>query len=123
MKNVNILASFKNAGHGFVYAFKEKNFKIHLAAAALALSAGLILRVGAGRLALVLTAIFFVLCFELTNTAIEAAVDLCCGDTFHPLAKAAKDAAAAAVLLASVFAAGAGAYVFFPAVWRLIFNG
>jgi len=43
-----------------------------------------------------------VLVLELLNTAIESVVDLAIGRRFHPLAKVAKDCAAAAVLVASI---------------------
>lgn len=65
----------------------------------------------------VLTAIFLVLVTELMNTAVEAAVDLAEPD-IHPLAKAAKDTAAGAVLLAAVFAVIVGCIVFANPVLR-----
>jgi diacylglycerol kinase (ATP) len=40
--------------------------------------------------------------FELLNTATEAVVDLAIGRQFHPLARIAKDCAAAAVLVAAL---------------------
>ena len=43
-----------------------------------------------------------VLVLELLNTAIEAVVDLAIGRRFHPLARIAKDCAAAAVLVAAI---------------------
>ena len=49
---------------------------------------------------------------ELANTAVEALVDLVSPDE-HPLAKRAKDVAAAGVLVASAGAAAAGALVLF----------
>ena len=57
-------------------------------------------------IALLIT-ITLVLSAELLNTALEKAVDLCCSES-SPLARAAKDAAAGAVLLASVNAAAVG---------------
>jgi diacylglycerol kinase (ATP) len=39
---------------------------------------------------------------ELLNTAVEAVVDLSIGRRYHPLARIAKDCAAAAVLTASI---------------------
>jgi diacylglycerol kinase (ATP) len=43
-----------------------------------------------------------VLVLELINTATEAVVDLAIGRRFHPLARIAKDCAAAAVLVAAI---------------------
>ena len=52
----------------------------------------------------VMFSIFFVLCMELLNSSVEALTDLICNNQKHPLAKIAKDTAAAAVLLASALA-------------------
>ena len=57
-----------------------------------------------------------VLSLELVNTALEALTDLV-SPVYHPLAKRAKDTAAAAVFLASLFALGLGVYLFLPALW------
>lgn len=54
-----------------------------------------------------------VITLELVNTAIERAVDLVTGE-FHPLAKAAKDIAAAAVLVAAGLAVIIGVLLFWP---------
>ena len=43
-----------------------------------------------------------VLVLELLNTAMEAVVDLAVGRRYHPLARIAKDCAAAAVLVAAI---------------------
>jgi hypothetical protein len=54
------------------------------------------------RLAVLVLTVAAVLVLELLNTAIEAVVDLAIGRQFHPLARIAKDCAAAAVLVASL---------------------
>jgi diacylglycerol kinase len=58
-----------------------------------------------------------VLTAETLNTVIEALVDLCT-EEYHPLAKAAKDMAAGAVLIASVASVGVAVAVFVPALLR-----
>jgi len=60
--------------------------------------------------AIVALAIGLVFAAELLNTALEAVVDLVCPEQ-HPLAKLAKDCAAAAVLVAALAAAAAGVLV------------
>jgi undecaprenol kinase len=82
-----------------------------------AVVAGLILRIGAADWACVLLVIGLVLTAETLNTVVEALVDLCT-DEFHPLAKAAKDMAAGAVLLSSAAAVGVGVAVFLPRLLR-----
>lgn len=78
--------------------------RIHFVAALAVLLSVLFLRVSPIEFALLALSILFVLFAELINTAVEAVVDLVSPD-FHPLAKAAKDTAAGAVLVA---ACGAG---------------
>ena len=105
MKNRNWLQSFGHAIDGICKTAKsERNFRIQLFFAILAVIACIVFRVELWQIGLVTVGIFFVLIMELVNTAIEALTDLSCDGKIHPLAKTAKDAAAGAVLLASVFA-------------------
>jgi undecaprenol kinase/diacylglycerol kinase (ATP) len=104
---------------GFGYALEgvtnslitQRNMRFHFAAGSLALLLALVLRLDAGRLLWVLAAVALVISAELMNTAVEHAVNLAMPKR-HPLAKLAKDAAAAAVLVLSVLAAAAGVIVF-----------
>jgi diacylglycerol kinase len=57
--------------------------------------------------------IALVLSLEAINSAIEYLVDLASPD-FHPLAKKSKDIAAAAVLIAAIFALIIGLLIFLP---------
>lgn len=91
--------------------------RVHLLAAAVAVAAGLILRIPAVDWACVLTAIGLVLTAETLNTAVEALADLCT-DKYHPLARIAKDTAAGAVLISSVAALGVGIAIFLPRLLR-----
>ena len=54
------------------------------------------------RMAVLALTVTAVLVLELLNTAIEAVVDLAIGRRYHPLARIAKDCAAAAVLVAAI---------------------
>ena len=70
---------------------------------------------------LILGALFgLVMGLETVNTAIEAVVDLVTEEK-RPLAKKAKDAAAGAVLIAAIMAAGAGLLIFVPKLFDLLF--
>ncbi len=71
---------------------------------------GAALRFSLASWAIVALAIALVLAAELANTAIEALVDLVSPGE-HPLAKRAKDVAAAGVLVAALGASAAGALV------------
>ncbi len=52
---------------------------------------------------------------ELSNTAIESAVDLAC-QTYHPLAKIAKDVKAAVVVIAAISSIAVGVLILGPAL-------
>jgi diacylglycerol kinase (ATP) len=69
---------------------------------ALAFSLGLWLALPPAQLAVLVLTVAAVIVLELINTATEAVVDLAIGRQFHPLARIAKDCAAAAVLVAAL---------------------
>jgi diacylglycerol kinase (ATP) len=109
--------SFRFAAEGLAFALRtQRNLRIHFAAAGAVLLASAALAVSSFEALLLLTAVVIVPLAELFNTAIEAAVDLAT-TRFHPLAKTAKDVAAAAVLLASVYAVAVGVLVFSDKAW------
>jgi diacylglycerol kinase len=54
---------------------------------------------------------------EFVNTSVEAVVDLLSPD-IHPLAKVAKDVAAAAVLIAALAAVVIGLLILGPPLWK-----
>ena len=101
-KSKSIPDSFTHAWNGIRIAVaRERNFKIQIVFAIVAVISCIILPVDALHTFMVMYAIFFVLCMELINTAIESMIDLYCGKNISPLAKIAKDCSAGAVLLAS----------------------
>jgi Diacylglycerol kinase len=75
--------------------------KIHLLAATAAIMMGFIVNLTSLAWGILSITIVMVLAAESINTAVERAVDLV-GPETHPLAKAAKDAAAGAVLLTAI---------------------
>ena len=58
---------------------------------------------------------------EFANTSLEAVVDLVSPD-YHPLAKAAKDEAAAAVLVGALGAVIIGLLILGPPLWARLFG-
>jgi diacylglycerol kinase (ATP) len=109
-------AAFDYAFQGILYATRtQRNMRVHLVAGALALFATLYLRLERAYVAVVVIAIALVIALELVNTAIEAVVDLMTV-AHHPLAKIAKDAAAGAVLIASLAAVVVGYLAFYEGV-------
>jgi diacylglycerol kinase (ATP) len=98
-------ASFRYAAQGLVYGFRsQRNFRIHVVTGVITFSLGLWLQLPPGQLAVLVLTVAAVLVLELLNTATEAVVDLAIGRRFHPLARIAKDCAAAAVLVAALSA-------------------
>jgi len=109
--------AFGYAFEGLAYAWRKgPNFRLEVGVGALAVLLGLALGVN---LAPILLAVGLVLGLELVNTALEAALDLLAPSP-HPLAKAAKDAAAAAVLVASLAALLVGLYLYLPPILELL---
>ena len=106
------LESFRYALEGFITAVAtERNIKVQLLVGALAIIAGIVLSIDALSWALITLCIGLVLFAELVNTAIEAIVDLATQE-IHPLAKRAKDIAAASVFMLAIMAAIVGLIVF-----------
>ena len=105
--------SFNHAFAGIMYAARtQPNMRAHLVISLLVILAALILRLGRDYVVDLVVIIAVVLALELLNTAVESIVDLLTV-THHPLAKTAKDAAAGAVLIASVAAVVIGYLVFY----------
>lgn len=101
----SLIISFKYAWAGISYAFQtQRNFRIHVLIGGIALGLGLYLRLSSVEVAILSLTIGAVLAMELLNTAIESVVDLTVKQTYHELARIAKDCAAAAVLISALVA-------------------
>lgn len=102
------MAVLKYALDGIALAWRtQRNFRIQVVVAVIAVAVFALLRVSALAFAILALTIAFVLAFEAMNTALEALVDLVSPER-HTLAKAAKDAAAGAVLIAALGALSVG---------------
>jgi diacylglycerol kinase len=114
---------------GFTYAFEgvayvvrtQRNARVHVAIGLAVTLAGILFRVSAVEWAILFLAFGLVFAMEIMNTVAEATVDLVTSAQ-HPLAKAAKDSAAAAVLVAAVSAVAVGIAIFGPRLWGLLFG-
>ena len=111
-------SSFRYAAQGLVYGFSsQRNFRIHVVTGAVVFGLGLWLGLGTLQLAVLVLTVAAVLVLELLNTATEAVVDLAVGRRFHPLARIAKDCAAAAVLVAALAAVAIALLLLLPPLW------
>ena len=121
-KNRDLVSSLEFALTGILTAFKEeRNMRKHAVTALVVILAGFIFQVSRIEWLFLLLSIFLVVAFEMINSAIENVVDLASHYHFSMLAKNAKDMAAGAVLVVSLFAALTGALIFLPRIWDLIF--
>ena len=113
------IRSFGYAWEGFVTAVRtERNIKGMLAMGAAALIVGFLLQLDVTEWCIILICCGLVIHAELANTAIEAVVDLAT-DELHPLAKRAKDIAAASVYVLSFMSAVVGLLVYAHALGLL----
>ena len=119
----NLVSSFRYAFKGVHYAFTtQRNFRIHTLIGTIALTLGLFLQVSAVKMAVIGITVAFVLVLELINTALESVVDLTVKQTYHDLAKIAKDCAAGAVLIGALAALFVAGVILLPPLLTLIFN-
>lgn len=116
---VRIARSFAFAFAGLRYLLRtQANFWVHLMAALLVVVLAAVFGLRGAELAVLALAIGLVLVLEALNSALEALVDLASPE-IHPLAKVAKDVAAAAVLLAAGTAVVVGLAVLLPRLLSL----
>jgi len=112
MKNKHIGESFAHAFEGLSHViWTQKQVKIQLLMVLLVFMLSYFMKIDSTKVLFVLSAVTLVLIAELFNTAIEVVVNMVT-ETYHPLAKIAKDVAAAGVLLASMYAMIVGAVIF-----------
>lgn len=117
----NLLISFKYAWAGLSYAFiTQRNFRIHLFIGSLAIGLGVFLHLQPVEMAIIAIAIGVVLALELLNTAIESVVDLTVKQSYHELAKIAKDCAAGAVLISALASLLVAGYLLLPPLMAVI---
>jgi diacylglycerol kinase (ATP) len=113
MRLKNPLNGFKYAAEGVVHVFRtQRHMKFHFLIMALVLLLGLVWDLQRWEMLVLLFSISMVLVAEMFNTAVEAIVDLIT-QSYHPLAKFAKDIAAGAVLIAAINALAVGFLLFF----------
>lgn len=109
--------SFAYAFAGWWYVLRtQPNAWIHAVISVAVLALAFWLQLGALEWAVLMVTIMIVWMAEFTNTAIEVLVDMVMPE-HHPLAKAAKDIAAATVLVGALGAIIVGLLVLGPPLW------
>jgi diacylglycerol kinase (ATP) len=118
----NLFTSFRYAWAGVLYAFEtQRNFRIHTLVGTLAISLGVWLHLTRVEMAIIGLTIGAVLTMELLNTALESVVDLTVKQSYHDLAKIAKDCAAGAVLISAIAALVVAGSLLFPPLVQVIY--
>lgn len=123
MRNRTLGDSFRCAFAGLSHAVRtQRNLRLHLLAALVVLGLAAWARVGAVATAALAMAVAAVIVSEIINTAIETIIDLI-SPGYHPLAGLAKNLAAAAVVVAALFAALVGVVILGPPLWGKLVGG
>jgi len=114
---VSRLASFRHAFAGWWYVLRtQHNAWIHAVAAVAILAVAVWAGLERIEWAILILTVAVVWVAEFVNTAVEALVDLLSPE-IHPLAKIAKDIAAASVLIAALAAVVVGLLLLGPKLW------
>ena len=114
---VSRIASFRHAFAGWWYVLcTQHNAWIHAVASVAILAVAFWLGLERLEWAILVLVIALVWVAEFVNTAVETLVDLLSPE-IHPLAKTAKDIAAASVLIAALTAVVVGILVLGPKLW------
>lgn len=114
------LRSFQYAFAGWWCVLRtQRNAHIHALATICVITLAFLLKLPGRDWAILVLTIGAVWTAECINTAIEATIDLISPQK-HPLARMAKDAGAAAVLIAALCSIAVGLLVLGPPLWRQI---
>ena len=107
------IRSFRYAFAGIIASLKEQNMRVHLLALVIVICAGVLTGLSTIEWCVIVIVCALVVGAEMVNTAIEHVVNLA-SPGIHPLAKAAKDIAAGAVLVFAVASVIIGVLIFIP---------
>lgn len=119
----SLVKTFRDAFTGLGYVVRtQRNARIHLAITLLVFVIAAWLRITAQDWAILVLTAALVWTSELINTALEAVVDLASPQE-QPLARAAKDLAAGAVLIAALAAIAVGVLLLGPPLLRKLMPG
>lgn len=114
--------SLRHALYGWRLFFKtEQNGQLQAGAALLVVAAGFVLKINRIEWLFILSCIAWVLCLEMTNSAIEKLVDHL-HPSRHDKIRWVKDVAAGAVLFAALISIVIGCIIFLPKIYSLFYG-
>ena len=119
-KNSCFIDSFKYAFKGIQTVFQEeRNMRTHLLLGIGILLVSSFIGLEQNEWLWIILSVFLVLIMEIINTIVENVVDLITNNQYHPLAKKAKDMAAAAVLTTAFFSVVTASIIILPQLLKL----
>ncbi len=119
-KNSCFIDSFKYAFKGIQTVFQEeRNMRTHLLLGIGILLVSSFIGLEQNEWLWIILSVFLVLIMEIINTIVENVVDLITNNQYHPLAKKAKDMAAAAVLTTAFFSVVTASIIILPKLLKL----
>lgn len=104
---------------GINYCLQQLNFRLHLIATVMVVSAGLYFKINLTEWIAIVFCCMLVLSMEMLNTAIEKFCDLVTTE-IHPLIKIIKDISAGAVLVCAIGSIITAFIIFIPKILLLI---
>jgi diacylglycerol kinase (ATP) len=111
---------FKPLKTALATLFESMAAKFHLLFGGLAIALAIGLQIGLVKITVLGLAIFIVLVVDLLNTGIELVVDVIVQQTYHELAKIAKDTSAAAVMITGLITLMIASLLLLPPLSRLV---
>ena len=120
-RNKNFFEALKNSINGILYVITtQRNFKIQLFFAILAIVLSVLLKLNFIEIIIILIVISSVFVLEFFNTIIETIIDMYTQE-YNEKAKIAKDIAAGIVTIMSIFSIIIGVIIFLPKILEIIF--
>lgn len=120
-KSQDFINTFRNARKGMRISLKsERNIRVHLAFALLALTTACYLHFSIVKFCIILLTIASVISAEMMNSAIEFALDSVYHNKYSRMVGMAKDIAAGAVMLVTIVAVLIGVLLFVPPIICII---
>lgn len=118
-KNTHFLQALKYAFEGIKYALAtERNMRTHLIVASLVICLGVLCQCSVSEWLWLMHCIVLVLVMEMLNSIVEIVIDVLSCKNYFDWAKRAKDMAAGAVLLCSIYAVIVASFIFMPKLFH-----
>ena len=114
------MQTFKHALNGIIHVFrKEQNFRIHIIATILVITAGILFSIDKTEWILIVISVSLVTALEMINSSLEYLCDFISPD-YNEKIKLIKDASAGSVLIAAIGAIVLALIIFLPEIIQAV---